>query len=61
MSATKGSRLKEGAELRTAGFAVGMYGPANTVFAHPRLDGYWVADYTGSRSCIRGRGSMRRW
>jgi hypothetical protein len=36
-----------GAELNAAGFGVWVYGSADTVFENPRLDGYWVADYTG--------------
>ena len=38
---------KFGAELRAAGFAVWVYGSADTVFENPKLNGYWVADFTG--------------
>lgn len=37
-----------GAVLNFVGYAVWVYGSANTVFTNPRLNGYWVADYTGT-------------
>lgn len=34
-----------GAELKSAGYRVWVYGSRSTVFGNPPLNGYWVADY----------------
>lgn len=35
------------------GYRVWVYGSASTVFLNPALDGYWVADYTGTPHMYR--------
>jgi hypothetical protein len=42
--------------LRWAGFKVWVYGSASTVFGNPQLNGYWVADYTGTPFMYRHAG-----
>jgi hypothetical protein len=37
-----------GAALGQAGYKTWVYGSASTVFSNPQLNGYWVADYTGT-------------
>lgn len=36
-----------GAIMQHEGYKVLVYGSASTVFNHPQLNGYWVADYAG--------------
>jgi Domain of unknown function (DUF1906) len=37
-----------GFQLQQAGYKVWVYGEASTVFNLPQLNGYWVADWTGT-------------
>lgn len=41
-----------GSVLHAAGYKTWVYGSASTVFAHPPLNGYWVADYTTDTEAI---------
>lgn len=40
--------------LNGAGYKVFVYGSASTIFSNPPLNGYWVADYTGSEFMYPG-------
>jgi hypothetical protein len=48
-----------GAALQAAGYKVWVYGSASTVFGNPRLNGYWVADYTGAGPFMYGQSHVR--
>jgi len=37
-----------GTVLQAAGYKIMVYGEASTVFGNPPLNGYWVADWTGT-------------
>jgi hypothetical protein len=41
-----------GAALQAAGYLLEVYGSASTVFNHPPLNGYWVADFTADMTQI---------
>jgi hypothetical protein len=46
--------IQYGAELHAAGFKVLVYGSKSTLFGNPKLDGYYVADYTGVPHVMAG-------
>lgn len=46
--------IQYGAEMHAAGFRVLVYGSKSTLFGNPRLDGYFVADYTDTPHVMAG-------
>lgn len=54
MQVNPGYVIEFGKTLHAAGFRVLVYGSKSTLFGNPVLDGYFVADYTGSPHVMTG-------
>lgn len=48
-----------GHALQAAGYKVWVYGSSSSVFANPRLNGYWVADYAGTGAFMYNHAHVR--
>ena len=48
-----------GRVMHWAGYRVWVYGSASSVFGNPALDGYWVADYTGTGPFLYDHANVR--
>ncbi len=48
-----------GQTLQAAGYKVWVYGSSSSVFANPRLNGYWVADYAGTGAFMYNHAHVR--
>lgn len=48
-----------GNAMGAAGYKVWVYGQASSVFGNPNVNGYWVADYTGTGPFMYNHSNVR--